>query len=74
MLDRIKEIVAGYMGISVAEVTEDKNFLEMSMDSLTLLKIIIDIENTFNVSIENDEIVEIRTINDIFDLIQKKIF
>ena len=72
MLDRIKEIVAGYMGIRVSDVNEETNFLDIAMDSLTLLKIVIDVENTFGVYIENDEIVEIRTILDILKLIEEK--
>ncbi|MBO5374422.1 MAG: acyl carrier protein [Clostridia bacterium] len=74
MLDRIKEIVAGYMGIRVSDVNEETNFLDIGMDSLTLLKIVIDVENTFGIYIENDEIVEIRTILDILRLIEEKNF
>lgn len=73
MLDKVKEIVAGYMGIRVSDVKEEENFLEMGMDSLTLLKIIIDVENEFKIRIFNDEIIEIRNILDIFDLIEKKL-
>lgn len=73
MLENIKEIVAGYMGIQVSEVLEEKSFTDMGMDSLTLLKIIIDIENKFEVHFENDEIVEIRTITDIFEQVEKKL-
>ena len=73
MTEKIKEIVAGYMGMSISEIKDDKNFLEIDMDSLTLLKIILDVEKTFNVRIDNDEIVEIRTISDIVNLLEKKI-
>ncbi|MBQ7412450.1 MAG: acyl carrier protein [Clostridia bacterium] len=73
MLEKIREIVAGYMGMRVSEIKDEQSFIEMSMDSLTLLKIIIEVENTFGVRIENDEIVEIRTIIDIFNLVEKKI-
>ena len=73
MLEKIREIVAGYMGMRVSEIKDEQSFIEMSMDSLTLLKIIIEVENTFGVRIENDETVEIRTIIDIFNLVEKKI-
>lgn len=73
MLEKIKEIVAGFMGICVSDVLEEKNFLEMGMDSLTLLKIIIDTEKLFNVRFGNEEIVEIRTVLDILGLVEKKI-
>ncbi len=73
MIERIREIVAGYMGMRVSDLKDDESFLDMSMDSLTLLKIVIDVENTFGVSIGNDEIPEIKTITDIFNLVEKKI-
>jgi acyl carrier protein len=73
MEDRVREIVAGYMGILVSEVTDDGNFIEMGMDSLTLLKIIMDVENEFDISIEDAQIVEIRTFSDISKLIEKKL-
>ena len=74
MIEKIKEIIAGYMGIQVSEISEEKSFTDMGMDSLTLLKIIIDVESHFGVSFENDEIVEIRTAIDIFEQVEKKLF
>ncbi|MBQ8738055.1 MAG: acyl carrier protein [Clostridia bacterium] len=71
MENRVREIVAGYMGILVSEVIDDKSFIEMGMDSLTLLKIIIDIENEYDISIADEEIVDIRNFADICKLIEK---
>ena len=73
MLEKIKEIVAGFMGIRVSDILEEKNFLEMGMDSLTLLKIVIKVEETYNISVGNEEIVEIKNIIDILSLVEKKI-
>lgn len=73
MLERIKEIVAGLMGIRVSDVVEDKNFIEIGMDSLTLLKIVIKVEEEYKISIGNDEIVDIKNIIDILSLAEKKI-
>lgn len=73
MIEKIREVVAGYMGMRVSEIKDEQSFLDISMDSLTLLKIIIELEQVFNIRIENDEIVEIRTILDIFNLMEKKI-
>ncbi len=71
MENRVREIVAGYMGILVSEVADDKSFIEMGMDSLTLLKIIIDIENEYDINIADEEIVDIRNFADICKLIEK---
>ena len=73
MIEKIREVVAGYMGMRVSDINDEQSFLDISMDSLTLLKIIIELEQVFNIRIENDEIVEIRTILDILNLMEKKI-
>ena len=74
MLERIREIVAGFMGIRVSDIVDDKSFIELGMDSLTLLKIIIKIEQEYDISFGNDEIVEIKNIIDILTLAEKKFF
>ena len=61
------------MGIRVSDIVEDKNFIELGMDSLTLLKIVIKIEEEYKISFGNDEIVEIKNIIDILSLAEKKI-
>ena len=48
-------------------------FIELNMDSLNLMKIIMGIENVFDIHIEDFEIVELRTISDIADLCVRKV-
>ena len=72
MLEKIKELVAGFMGIRVSDVLEDASLLEMGMDSLTLLKVIMDIEKSYDIYFLDEEIIEIKTITDILDMVQKK--
>lgn len=72
MIDKIKEIIYRYMP-DMDMLYEEENLYENGVDSLTMLKVIIEIENMFSIHINDEEIVEIRNINDISEIISKKI-
>ena len=73
MLNKILEIISIHLSISVEELNEEMTFIELNMDSLNLMKIIMGIENVFDIHIEDFEIVELRTISDIADLCVRKV-
>ena len=73
MLNKILEIISIHLSIAVEELNEEMTFIELNMDSLNLMKIIMGIENVFDIHIEDFEIVELRTISDIADLCVRKV-
>lgn len=72
MLNKILGIISIHLSIAVEELSEEMTFIELGMDSLILMKIIMGIENIFDIHIEDHEIVELRTISDIADLCARK--
>lgn len=72
MLERILEIIAKFAGVDVNSINEDTDILELDIDSLRVLKIIMEIEHVFNVRFEDEEIVEIRTAKDVERAMLKK--
>lgn len=73
MLNKILEIISIHLSIAVEELNREMTFIELNMDSLNLMKIIMGIENVFDIHIEDFEIVELRTISDIADLCVRKV-
>ena len=73
MLNKILEIISIHLSIAVEELNDEMTFIELNMDSLNLMKIIMGIENVFDIHIEDHEIVELRTISDIADLCVRKV-
>ena len=73
MLKKILEIISIHLSVSVDELHEYMSFSELGMDSLTLMKIIMAVENIFDVHIDDDEIVDLRLISDIAEVCVKKI-
>ena len=61
MIDKIIDIVANRTGIPSSVINGDTNLLDFDIDSLDVINIVMDVEFSFNVKFEDDEIVELRT-------------
>ena len=73
MLDKILEIIAIHVGIAVEDLSDEMALTDIGIDSLTLMKIIMSVENTFDIHIYDEEIVELRLISDIADVTVRKV-
>lgn len=67
--EKIIEIIRREMGVfidSSAEITPDTNLIrDLHVDSLDLVAIVDTIEEEFGIKIRNDDLTNIRTVNDI---------
>lgn len=72
MIEKIIEIVSNRTGLSSSLIQADTNLLDFDIDSLDVINIVMDVEFSFNVKFNDDEIVELRTPADIEQIILKK--
>lgn len=72
MINRILTIISDYIEVPQGSYNEDTNIFDLGVDSLRMLKIIMDIEAFYNVSFEDKEIVDIRCASDIEKIILEK--
>ena len=72
MLEKILEIIANRTAIPLSAILGDTNILELDIDSLDIINIVMDVEYSFNVKFEDEEIVEIRTPKDIEGVVLSK--
>ncbi len=70
VFDRIKNIIMEQLELEQDEITMDTSFEELGVDSLDLFQIIIEIEDAFNIQIEDAE--EIKTIRDAVNFVESK--
>lgn len=71
--DVVGERFAGISGIPQQLVDPDANLFEVyALDSVKALKLISDIEVTFDIDIDEDEARGIRNLNDVIRLIESK--
>ena len=69
VLEKIKEIIAEQTGKDIAEITQETSVMEdLEADSLDLFQIINDIEDEFDVKIENTD--EIKTVADVVKMVE----
>ena len=73
MLDKILDIISKFAKIDASLINGDTNILELDVDSLTILKIIMDVEQTFSIRFDDEEIVDVRTARDIENIVINKI-
>lgn len=68
---KVRELIAQTKGIDPETISLDMTFDQLSMDSLDGLSLIGDLEEAFNVSVPNEEVLGIRTVRQIVDSLSK---
>ena len=70
-LEKLKEIIADVLNVEVNDITEDTTFVDdLGSDSLDIFQIIMGIEETFDIEIDNDDAEQISTVGDAVEQIQ----
>ena len=72
--EKIKEIIADVLNINADEITMDTTFVDdLGADSLDIFQIIMGIEETFDIEIDNDDAEKIVTVGDAVEQIKNAI-
>lgn len=70
--EKVKEIVAEQLGVSVDQVKPESKFVEdLGADSLDLTELIMAMEDEFGVEIDDEKAQEIRTVQDAINFINQ---
>ena len=70
-LEKVKDIIAKQLSVKPEEIKNDSNIAEeLGADSLDLVEILMSLEDEFGISIPDEAIPQIKTINDIVDFIE----
>lgn len=70
MLERLITIIAARLGLDVDDITLDSNITEdLGADSLNIVELAFDIEKEFSVKASDEEIMGIKTVEDILDFL-----
>lgn len=63
--NKVLEIIAKQAKVDVNNLNDNTNFkTDLHLDSIDLFQIIMDIEETFNIKIENEQLLDIKTVGD----------
>lgn len=73
MEELVLKIIANQLGIAEASLSNETNLLtDLKIDSFDIVMLVTEFEDTFDIEIEEKEIKQIRTIDDIINLIKNK--
>ena len=71
MKEKVTEIIANQLSVSADKIKGETNIAEeLGADSLDLVEILMSLEDEFGISIPDEAIPNIKSINDIVDFIQ----
>ena len=73
MLETLKEVLVDAINVDEAAVTPQASLSEdLDIDSLSAVELALELENTFDIQIEDEELAQLKTVQDIIDCIEKK--
>lgn len=73
MFDQIKKVLVEAINVDEEEVTPEAKLNEdLGIDSLAAVELALELENTFDIRIEDEELAKLVTVQDVMDIIEKK--
>jgi len=71
---QVKEILAKELGVDLKKVTDDRSLVnDLGMDSFNAVEITFELENKFGIGIPDEEIKNIKIVNDIVEYIESRL-
>ena len=70
MIDKVKEIIAEELGIDNSSIKPESKIVEdLEADSLSIMQIVMALEEEFAIKIPEEEVLKIKTVQEIVDAI-----
>lgn len=74
VLERVKNVIAKELGMEVEELNINASFTDdLGIDSLEIFEIVMSLEEEFNIEIPNEDIENIKNVQDISSYIESKV-
>ena len=72
MLEKLREIICEFVDMDPNEITPDTNIrTDLGLNSLELVNLAVEIEEAFEVEIPDREAMDLATVQDAMDIIEK---
>lgn len=74
LMNQIKKIIVEQLGVDESEITPDAHFIDdLGADSLDTVELILSFEETFNISIPDEEAEKLETVGKALEYLEEKI-
>ena len=72
--DKTRALISSKMKIAESEITESKDlFNDLGADSLDFVELCVTLEREFNVKLSEEDTAKVKTVGDVYALIEKNI-
>ena len=72
IFDTVKAMIAKQLKVDEASITRNSRLVEdLKADSANEMVMVMDLEDTFGIMVEDDQILKLRTVGDVVDYIEK---
>jgi len=72
MFDRVKKVLVAALGVDENEVTMESNIIEdLHADSLSVMQVIMGLEDEFGISVEDDDVRGLLKVKDIIKYLEE---
>ena len=73
MFDQIKKVLVEALNVDEEEIKPEAKLNEdLGIDSLAAVELALELENEFGIRIEDEELANLVTVQDVMDIIEKK--
>ena len=71
IFDKVAELIALQMGIDKSEITMKTRMLDdLKADSANIIMLVMDLENEFDIAVDDDVLMGIKTVGDVVNCIK----
>lgn len=72
IFDKVRDIIVRQLEVEESSITRDTSFIEdLDVDSLTLIELIAEFEDEFDIEIDEDKLEDIKTVGDVVDYLEE---
>ncbi len=73
VVDKVKELISGQLGKDVSEISLEKEIVkDLGADSLDVVEMLMSLEEEFDITVPEEDAINIKTVEDIVKLIEEK--
>ena len=70
-IQKVKEIIAKHAKIEVDKLDETADFKkDLHLDSIDLFQMVMEVEETFNIKVDDEKLLNIKTVKDALDSVR----
>lgn len=73
IFDKVAELIVAQLPVTIEQVKPESRLVEdLGADSANLMMLIMDLENEFNITVEDEALTTIKTVGDVVAYIEKQ--